>query len=120
MVQQVVTVEHDGLMLRGAVSSHDLRAGKSAKDLLIGETQKLTTSTSNTDGVVGVPIDGKVYYTWILPADDDCVSHGTHHDICEPDILEAPKKSWRCIHCGRPNWLDRLTCEGCGAPEGEE
>ena len=30
-----------------------------------------------------------------------------------------PRAKWRCIHCGRPNWADRLTCEGCGAPEGE-
>ena len=34
--------------------------------------------------------------------------------------MPGPKKTWRCIHCGRPNRLDRLTCEGCGAPEGEE
>jgi len=37
---------------------------------------------------------------------------------CEIGRLE-PHAKWRCIYCGRPNWLDRLTCEGCGAPKGE-
>ena len=36
-----------------------------------------------------------------------------------PMPMSKVEKVWRCIHCGRPNWLDRLTCEGCGAPEGE-
>ena len=74
---------------------------------------KLTTSASNTDGLIGIPVDDQVYYTFVLPP------HGTRHEAGGPDTLEMPKKKWRCIHCGRPNWVTSLTCEGCGAPEGE-
>ena len=60
---------------------------------------RLTTSAGDKD----------TYYTFILPPADD-----------EPVVIQPHiRPRWRCEHCGRPNWLDRLTCEGCGAPEGE-
>ena len=80
------------------------------KDIFMGDSAfKLTTVASNTDGLIGIPIDDQVYYTWVLPPCDD-----------EPIAIQPQVHAkWYCIHCGRPNWLDRLTCEGCGAPEGE-
>jgi len=39
--------------------------------------------------------------------------------IGESHLAPTLKKAWHCDHCGRLNWLDRLTCEGCGAPRRE-